>query len=419
MLARRGHDVLLVDRDAGPQPEARWARRGVMQFELPHFFRWIVRDAICEEVPELWTAILLAGGIPALPAGMPEQMTGLQCRRSTFERAMWTFATAEPGVRRLAGHADDLVLTGGRVTGAVVDGARIEADLVIVASGRSGRIGDDLRAPAEGGPCGFSYAARQYQARPGVAMPDWGLPRPAVHDGYVTIVFPHDAGVITALFIRPTDDPRLVAMRHDNEVFERVAAAVPNLAEWTDPERFVPITDARSGSNLVNLYRGQRNAAGEVTPGVVFLGDAVLTTNPAAGRGMSLGMQQARELVRLLETHDDVADAAVEFDDWCTANLRPWFEDHVYWDATALTRFRGEDLDLEARIPSDVVCECAQVDPTIMAAAGPYMGMLAGPAVLDQMHEKARAVLRTGWRPPYAEGPTVDEIAGLSLALAS
>ena len=260
MLARRGHQVLLVDRDPGPRPEGTWARRGVMQFDLPHFFRWIVREAICEELPELWSALLLAGGLPATPPGLPQQLTGLQCRRSTFERTIWTFATAEAEVSRRNGHVDDLLIRGGRVAGAVIDGAAVEADVVIVATGRAGRIGDDLRAPGEGGSCGFSYAARQYRARSGVALPDWGMPRRAVHDGYETIVFPQDGGTITALFVRPTDDPLLTDVRH-NGIFQRVAAAIPNLAPWTDPDRFVPITAVRAGSNLANRYRGQRTVA--------------------------------------------------------------------------------------------------------------------------------------------------------------
>ena len=412
MLARRGHDVLLVDRDAGPPSDGRWVRRGVMQFELPHMFRWIVRQAICDEVPELWSALLLAGGLPALPAGLPPVATGLQCRRSTFERTLWNFATAEPGVRRLTGHVDGLIERDGRVCGAVVDGNPIEADVIIVSTGRSGRVDQGLRPPAEGGPCGFAYAARQYRARPGVATPDWGVPSRAVHDGYETIVFPQDGGTISALIVRPTEDPRLEGLRN-NDVFDRAAAAIPNLAPWTDPTRFDPITDVRAGSNLANLYRGQRTTNGDVVPGVVFIGDAVCSTNPAAGRGVSLGFQQAQRLVQLMESTDDLKAVAEEFDSWCDEAIRPWFEDHVLWDATELERFRGNDLDLDARIPSDIVCACAEVDPSIMAAAGPFLGMLAGPGVLDKVQEQARAVLRTGWRPAYAAGPTRDELAAL------
>jgi hypothetical protein len=48
-----------------------------------------------------------------------------------------------------------------------------------------------------------------------------------------------------------------------------------------------------------------------------------------------------------------------------------------------------------------------------MAAAGPYLGMLALPSILEPMQDKARAVLRTGWRPPYDEGPSREELAEL------
>jgi hypothetical protein len=96
--------------------------------------------------------------------------------------------------------------------------------------------------------------------------------------------------------------------------------------------------------------------------------------------------------------------------------MRPWYEDHVYWDHTELRRFAGQDLDLRQRIPSDVVCECAQVDPSIMEAAGPYLTMLAGPRILDTVQDKARAVLRTGWRPAYATGPSRDELLELALS---
>ncbi|HVW81857.1 MAG TPA: FAD-dependent oxidoreductase [Mycobacteriales bacterium] len=415
LLARRGHQITLVDRDPGPTPDGQWQRKGVMQFALPHYFRPQVRHAICEEVPELWSALLLAGGLPATPPGFPEMMTGLQCRRAVAEQAIWNFTSAEPGVRRVTGHADRLIVDAGTVTGVVVDGAAIRSDLVLVAGGRSSKIGDELRAPGEMHDCGFSYASRQYRARPGVATPDWGMPRPALYDGYLAIVFPQDAETISALIVRPTDDPRLLDLRH-NHVFDAAAVAIPHLAEWTDPDRFEPITDVRSGSNLLNAYRGQRSVEDTTTPGVVFLGDAVLTTNPAAGRGFPLGLQGARELVRLLDSGLGADDLGAAFDDWCTANLRPWYDDHVLWDTTLLRRFAGEDLDLDARIPSDVVCECGQVDPSIMAAAGPYLGMFALPSILDSVQDKARDVLRTGWRPPYAEGPSRDALVEALLA---
>ena len=86
-LARRGEEVTVVDRDPGPPASGPWARRGVMQYRLPHFFRSIVRDTMTAELPDVWQTILDAGGIEATRDGLPA-VTQLQCRRSTFERAV-------------------------------------------------------------------------------------------------------------------------------------------------------------------------------------------------------------------------------------------------------------------------------------------------------------------------------------------
>jgi hypothetical protein len=149
-------------------------------------------------------------------------------------------------------------------------------------------------------------------------------------------------------------------------------------------------------------------------PGVFFLGDAVCTTYPAAGRGVSLGLRQAQTLINMLtRSGSDLRDTAEQFDAWCADNIKPWYEDHRYCDATMLRRFNGEDIDIEAPIPSDVVCAAAAMDPAIWPAARPYLAMQAPPSVLDTVQDKARVVLRTGWRPSHAAGPARDELADL------
>lgn len=415
-LARGGHDVIVVDRDAGPPASGVWARRGVMQFRLPHFFRPIVRRVLIETLPGVWEALLAAGGVAARPAGFPEEMTGLQCRRSTFERAVWAAAAGEPRLMLRAGHADRLVTARSRVTGVVIDGRNVDADLVIVATGRVSRFADDVRAPGEGASSGFTGVSRMYRARPGVDLPDDGLPISALYRGYLAMVFPQDDRTLSALIVRASADDALAQLRHA-ACFDAAVPLIPRLAPWTDPDRFEPITDVMTGGNLANTYRGQLGEDGRAAiPGVFFAGDAVCTTNPAAGRGVSLGLRQAQALTGMLaDRAADARDVAERFDAWCTANIRPWYEDHLYWDATLLRRFIGEDIDIEARIPSDVVCAAAGQDPAIWPAAGPYLGMQALPCVLDPAQEKARAVLRSGWRPPYADGPSRDELAGLFL----
>jgi 2-polyprenyl-6-methoxyphenol hydroxylase-like FAD-dependent oxidoreductase len=408
MLARSGNDVVVVDRDPGPPAVGDWQRRGVMQFRHPHFFRFVVRQTFVDTAPDLWDAVLAAGGVPALPPGAPEGLTGLQCRRSTFEAVLWAAATAQPSLTLRSGHAERVLVARGRAAGVVVDGGTVAADLVIDASGRSGRLGDDLRPPGAGGPCGFSYVSRMYRARRAsdvAALDAPGLPMGQLYDGYLVIVFPQDAGTLSTLIVRATDDQELAQLR-DADKFQAAMGAVPHLARWTDEDGFEPITEVMPGGGLTNTYRGQADL-----PGLVFVGDAVCTTNPMAGRGVSLGLQQARAMLDALDAGAD--DAAARLAAWCDQNIRPWYEDHVYWDATLLRRFRGEDLDLDARIPSDVICAAAQVDPEILPAAGPYMGMLAPPASLRSVEERARAVLRSGWRPPLGDGPTRDELVEL------
>jgi 2-polyprenyl-6-methoxyphenol hydroxylase-like FAD-dependent oxidoreductase len=410
-LARRGDEVMVVDRDPGPSASGPWARRGVMQYRLPHFFRSIVRETMTAELPDVWQAILDAGGIEASRDGLPA-FTQLQCRRSTFERAVWTAAAREPRLSLRTGHADRLVTGGGRVTGVVVDGVAVDADRVIVAAGRASRLAGDTRAPAEGGSCGFSYVARMYRARPGAEVPVSWVPLGAMYRGYLAIVFPQDGQTLSVLIVRPSADRALADLRHADR-FDAVAPLIPRFAPWVDPARFEPITGVMAGAGLTNTYQGQLDEQGRpVAAGVFFAGDAVCTTNPAAGRGVSLGLRQAGALLAALAQRDaDPQDAAERFDAWCAANIRPWYEDHVYWDATLLRRLAGEDIETEARIPSDVICAAAEADPAMWPVVGPFMSMEAPPAVLDRVADRARAVLRSGWRPAFADGPSRDELA--------
>jgi 2-polyprenyl-6-methoxyphenol hydroxylase-like FAD-dependent oxidoreductase len=413
-LARRGKDVTVVDRDGGPPASGPWARRGVMQFHLPHFFRPIVRQAMTTAMPEVWEAILAAGGVESCPDGFPPEMTGLQCRRSTFERAVWTAAAREPRLTLRTGHADRLLTGNGRVTGVVVDGRAVDADQVIVAAGRASRFAAGTRPPAEGGTCGFSYVARMYRARPGVTFAPGGLPMGSMYRGYLAIVFPQDDRTLSVLVVRASADNALAQLRNADR-FDAVAPLIPQLRPWVDADRFEPITGVMAGGGLTNTYRGQLDERGHPpVAGLFFAGDAVCTTNPAAGRGVSLGLRQAGALIAMLaERGADPREIAERFDLWCTRNIRPWYDDHVYWDATLLRRFGGADIDVDARIPSDVVCAAAEADPAIRPAAGAYLVMRALPSVLDPVQDNARAVLRTGWRPGYADGPTRDELADI------
>ena len=412
-LARRGHAVTVVDRDPGPPRQGTWTRSGVGQFRHPHGFRPTVHAVLSELMPDVWATLVDVGCVPGTPPGAPPGTVTLRARRSTFERGMRRALSEQPGVQLVVGQAEEIVIERSRLAGVRVSGRVVEADLVVVATGRAGRLGDPFRAEADGGPCGLSYTSRMYRGRPGTTWAFPAVPMAAAGDGYLSIVFPQDDNTLSALVVRPTTDVALAQLRH-NDVFDAVAAAIPNLAPWVDPARSVPITDAMAGGGLANSFRSGLDVTGRcAVPGLFFVGDAVLTTNPQAGRGIATGLQQVRALLRLLAEHPDPADVAVAFDAWCVTNLRPWFTDHVHWDATLLRRWAGHDLDLQDRIPSDVVCAAADVDPRIKGAAMAYGAMAALPHVLDPFQEITRALLRTGWRPPLPTGPSRDDLAGL------
>lgn len=215
------------------------------------------------------------------------------------------------------------------------------------------------------------------------------------------------------LLVRDTAHRGFVPLRHAH-VFDAVAAVVPGLAEWTDPDRAAPITPLLPGGNLVNHFRSQRDSSGAVRlPGLVSVGDAVCTTTPTFGRGLALSMTQARRVLAFVDDGIDPAELPAAFDDFSREALAPWVRDHIAMDDGLKARWRGEDIDLTRPLPSDVVLDASAVDPEILSAALPYLSMAAGPQVMRGVEPRARAVYETGWRPPAPEGPTTTELLAL------
>jgi hypothetical protein len=215
------------------------------------------------------------------------------------------------------------------------------------------------------------------------------------------------------LLVRPTADARLKDLRH-RAAFEAACRAVPGLADWTDPERAVPVTDVLAGGPLRNVYRGQGGVDGaRVVPGLVSVGDSVATTTPTFGRGLATSYLQVRELLALLDAGADPALVGEPFDAWCEVTMLPWVLDHTCMDGDLVRRWRGGDVDLTRRLPSDLIMAAAAEDPRINPMLSGYFGMFALPSSLDPAEPLARAVYESGWRPPYSPGPSRDELADI------
>jgi 2-polyprenyl-6-methoxyphenol hydroxylase-like FAD-dependent oxidoreductase len=410
LLARRGDEVVLVDRDPGPIEGQPWRRVGVMQFHLPHAFRPQCRTLLEARLPDLYDDLLAAG--------VEEQHDGmLHARRATFERAMWEHTSREPGVRRVTGHVDEIVVEDGVAVGVVVDGGRIDGDLVVDASGRQGRPSAAHRPEGAVADSGVAYAARQYQLLPGAEPgPTNGGPG-LVHelDGLVVLLFVHDAGTFTVLIVRSRDDEELAELREPG-AFEAAARLLPEVATWIDPARARPIDRVRAGSGIFNQYRPQTSSVRRL----LAIGDAVCTTNPMGARGIVLGMESAAALADVVAAGDPETWAP-RLDAWCAANQKLWHDDHVVTDAALHAGWRGEEIDPDGPISWMLVAAAAgEQHPEWMAILGPFLGMVAVPASLDPLRAEVREMLRGGWRPQPRSGPSrADFVEALSEQVAA
>jgi 2-polyprenyl-6-methoxyphenol hydroxylase-like FAD-dependent oxidoreductase len=419
-LARRGHDVVSVDRDPGPAGPSgpsgtEWRRRGVMQFEHAHGFRSQVGRVLHAEWPAAYDAWLARGATPidmdASPSDPADRV--VLSRRSTFERALRSAAARHPGLALRAGHVDGLVLERGRVLGVSVDGTEVRADLVVDASGRASRIGPvgasgrSARPDAQvEGDCGLAYIDRTYRLLPSAEPGPTNTPIGYMgeFDGYQCLLFVHERGHFSVVLARPTADAALADLRH-RQAFEVACAAIPALGEWTDPSRSVPSSEVMVGGALRNVYRSQGRLAG-----LVAVGDAVATTTPTRGRGVAMAYVQVEELLRLLDDGAEAATVAEPFDAWCATNVEPWVADHVAIDGGMVRRWQGEDIDLGRPLTSDLIAAALPAEPMIGPYAGGYFAMTALPETLRPAEPLARAVYESGWRPPYSPGPTRDEL---------
>ena len=416
-LARRGSEVALVDRDPGPPATGTWHRKGVMQFHHAHTLRGPVVDALRAEMPDVLADLVAAGAVVAdAPDGRP---AALLCRRATFDAALRRIADGEPGISLHTGHVDGLDRWHGRVRGVTLPGRALTGDVVIDASGRASRLTADVRPPADGSDCGAVYIDRQYRFHEdGPTVPvNSPIGLTLSFAGYFAIGFLHDDRTFSITLAHDGTDRRLLELRH-TDVFEAAVGAIPRLSEWIDPRHAQPIAPVRPGGKLVNGYRGQLDSAGRpATPGMISVGDAVCTTTPLAGRGVTLALAQARAMLGALDHYGgDIDSATMQFDQWCTENIRPWFDDHVHADGDRLRRWSGGDVDVTRRLPSDLVVAAAastQADDTLRCAVEPYARMDALPASLDAVEPRAREIFAAGWRPAVADGPSRAELADL------
>lgn len=435
-LADRGHQVEILERIAEQPPTdidgaAAWQRPTVPQAVHSHAFASLGCNLLRERTRDVYDGLLSVGASeinladyppPTLPEfhrqPSDENLRMLICRRSTFELVLRQQALSRAGVTLRPGTTvRGLVTAEGdptRVTGIRAEGGKIhQADLVVDATGRRSAAASWLSGASlpvtvtTSENCRIVYYTRYYRML--TAQPPGPLNRGfgagGLWDSYTAVLFLGDNRTFSLSIGVLPEDAELKAVR-DEAAFEAVIRATPLLAGWVAPGNSEPISPVYAMGGLDNSLR-LPDPGTPVVKGFFPLGDAVCTTNPAYGRGVSLGLKHAYLLADLLDEHPAGDERqAKEFYARTEALMRPWFEEAVandhgragLWEATLAGR-------PPMRPPAGVVTFGAAVaastqDEEIWRRIANEMMMLVPPASLYADPDIAQRIGRV-----FAAGP--------------
>jgi 2-polyprenyl-6-methoxyphenol hydroxylase-like FAD-dependent oxidoreductase len=434
-LERAGHDVVLLDRAAGPGPGDAdevfdsWTASGVAQHRQPHNFLGLGRSVLRDRFPDVHAALLAEGATeidqrrflgdsPAEPGD--EDFSTIACRRPVYD-AVLRRAAPEARVAEVTG----LHLDRGRVSGVTTDAGVVEADLVVDASGRSSRVRDWLalagqpQAEPEESPCGLLYYARHYRLRDDAGDPPYlsVLAGPRGDLGYLAFAaFLGDNRTFSVAIMTPPSDKVLRGLR-DAEAFERAMALLPGMPAWRDLAE--PISPVIPMGHLHNVLFPPLT-----TPGVIAIGDARCHTNPTFAFGCSMALAQSALLADLATKAGDVSELADAFAAEVDPDLRARWQDVTAEDRDRARVWGGEQVDVTdpgASLPyflRSVVYRVSLQDPEILRAvlgrvnALDPIGQLAG---RQDLLERAKALyddMSTAIAPPPAREQLLSAVVG-------
>jgi 2-polyprenyl-6-methoxyphenol hydroxylase-like FAD-dependent oxidoreductase len=446
LLARDGHEVTILERDAAGIPESpqqaweRWTRGGVAQFRQPHYLHPRVRHVLDAELPDVRDALVAAGALrfdtlKAAPPSLPklerraddDRFVTLTARRATLEQVVARAAAAEPRMEVRRGVAVSSLATRNHagirhVTGVRIHaGEELHADLVVDAMGRSSPLPRWLEgagaAPLheETEPSGFLYYTRYFRGAP---------PEPrdrllAAMGSVSILTLPGDNGTWSVTLFGSSDDRPLTQLR-DADRWTSVVAACPLHAHWLDGE---PITEVMPMAGILDRYRRLVVNDRPVVTGLALVADAWACTNPSLGRGVALGLAHAARLRDIVKTERGDPEAFARAWDHATeTELTPWYRATVALDRARLAEIEAIRTGSPLPRPSGqaaalgaALARAMPHDADIFRAFMEIAGCLTLPGAVFTRPGFAERVLEVAGRAPAAPlaGPTRDELLRL------
>jgi 2-polyprenyl-6-methoxyphenol hydroxylase-like FAD-dependent oxidoreductase len=369
-LARTGHEVTVLERDATPlppNPDAafEWDRRGAPQVRHSHALLARLHNLLRDRYPDVLDSLYAAGATEIrlterlpdtiddrTPKPGDEDLVMIACRRTTFEWVLRRVVLAEAGVTFRDGvRVDGLAADGRTVAGVRLDGGDVvRGDAVVAANGRRAPLPEWLGAIGVAVPeavedTGIVYFSRFYRLLDGAEPPEQGgaIGGDLGYLKYAT--FLGDNHTFSVTFAVANDDDELRARILDAGTFERAAHALPATAPWTDQTRAAPITGVHVMARLLNRIRRFTDDDGEPTVlGFHAVGDAHTCTNPLYGRGCSLAMVQASLLADAFTAHpDDPAARGRAYEEASAREVEPWYRAAVIRDRETRGETDGQD----------------------------------------------------------------------------
>lgn len=427
VLARDGHSVTVYERDDTDLPATadeafeQWDRRGSPHARQSHALLARLRRFLCDRAPDVLDALREQGAtelsieqilppdiIDREPRDGDDELAILCCRRLTIEWVLRKAVTAEPGVTWRGGvRVEGLLADGTGGTDApsatsvrglrLDDGTTVEADLVVVAGGRSTPVLDwlaELGATEPGeehSEAGIIYLSRFYRLRDGRTLPVLTKAGAGGDLGYLAFAgFYGDNQTFSITLGIPTGDRELLKLR-DVDAWEAAIRTLVPLEPWTEDGLADPISDVESMARLQNRIRRFVVDGEPVATGLVVIGDAVVVTNPWYGKGCSIAGIGAEALSDALIRHGgDRVAVAHAMDEAVRNEMEPHYRMACRQDADrsglhAALQGRAEP-DPAAVATRDFVVNglipATRVDPDVFRAFFRSFNMLDDPTAL-------------------------------------